>query len=121
MSIVGAQPKAERKASEKEFGWDGEGACILIGQVQAGGLGLNLPTADEEVFLSNDYNVINRLQAEDRPHRRGRTKGLPVWDMLAYGPDGQKTVDHAILKALRDGEDLYKWTAANWRTALCEE
>ena len=82
---------------------------------------MNLPTADEEVFLSNDYNVINRLQAEDRPHRRGRTKGLPVWDMLAYGPDGQKTVDHAILKALRDGEDLYKWTAANWRTALCEE
>ena len=118
--LVGGQSKADRHDSIEEF-TSGQEACVLIGQAQAGGLGLNLPSADEEVFLSNDYNVITRLQAEDRPHRRGRTKELPVHDMLAYGPDGQKTIDHAILKALRDGVDLFKWTAQNWRAALSED
>lgn len=119
VQIVGGQAKTNRREAVREF-MLGDGPCVLVGNPAAGGLGLNLLRADGEVFLSNSYNVFDRAQAEDRAHRRERVTPCPIWDMLAYGPDGQKTIDHSVLKSLRDGFDLHTWTASAWRKALEE-
>jgi SNF2 family DNA or RNA helicase len=91
---------------------------VLIGQPKAGGIGLNLIQANTEIYISNDYNLISRLQSEDRVHRGGQTKQVYIIDILAVGPKRQKTIDHLILKALRDKEEIANWTAEEWKRHL---
>ena len=40
----------------------------------SGGQGLNLMTADTVIFLDNDFNPQNDLQAAARAHRIGQTR-----------------------------------------------
>lgn len=93
----------------------------LVGNAQAGGLGLNLTQAHVEIYLSNDHNLITRLQSESRTHRRGQTKQVHIVDIVAVGPSGQRTIDFAILKSLRAKKDLADWTASDWIRALKDE
>jgi len=90
----------------------------LLAQPHAGGFGLNLQAASTAVFLSNDYSWATRVQAEDRIHRSGQTQKCVYIDVLAVGPDGQRTVDHVIFEALREKNDLATWTTNQWRKAL---
>jgi hypothetical protein len=41
--------------------------------------------------------------------------------VLATGPQGQKSFDHIILKALRDKADLAAMTTAAWRKELSDD
>jgi len=93
----------------------------LLAQPHAGGFGLNLQAASTAVFLSNDYSWATRMQAEDRIHRSGQTQKCVYIDVLAVGPDGQRTVDHVIFEALREKNDLATWTTNQWRKALDDE
>jgi hypothetical protein len=120
--ICGAQPKAERHAAVEEFKQgDRRRPAVLVGQPQAGGLGLDFTTAWRTVFVSNDYNLETREQAEDRTNRRRQSELCLYWDILATGPDGQRTIDHSVVKALRDKQKIEAWTRSEWRTALLEE
>lgn len=47
---------------------------IFILSTRAGGLGLNLQTADTVIILDSDWNPQQDLQAECRAHRIGQTK-----------------------------------------------
>lgn len=93
---------------------------VLVGQPKAGGIGLNLTAAHLEVYCSNDYNLITREQSEGRAHRRGQTKQVVIYDILAKGPNGERTVDFTILDALKRKEDFANWTADYWRVKLNE-
>jgi SNF2 family DNA or RNA helicase len=91
---------------------------VIIGSPQAGGLGLNLAAAHTVVYLSNDYSLKTRLQSEDRVHRPGQVHKVSYFDVVAVGPNGQKTIDHIILRALRTKDDLANWTTSAWITSL---
>ena len=95
--------------------------ALLAAQEQAGGFGLNLIAADAVAYLSQNYSLMNRLQSEDRCHRPGQTKKVVYLDIIATGPKGQKTVDHAVLKAIRSKSELANWTVAAWKQVLEEE
>jgi len=97
------------------------GAAILLGQPAAGGLGVNLTAADTVFYFSNDYNLATRLQSEDRCHRIGQRNPVTYMDLIATGPDGQRTLDHIVLKALRKKQDLAVWTASRWKEKLTED
>jgi len=84
-------------------------------------MGLNLTASHTVVYLSNDYNLKTRLQSEDRVHRPGQTSPVSYFDIVAEGPNGQKTIDHTIMKALKAKDDLAKWTASAWLSELKEE
>ena len=89
-----------------------------MGQPQAGGWGLNLQTAHTVVYLSNDYNLVTRLQSEDRAHRKGQHEKVTYIDFLATTPNGFQTTDHVVLKALQKKENLANWTYTQWMQAL---
>jgi SNF2 family DNA or RNA helicase len=120
--IYGGQSKREREIHIQEFSECNDKVChVLLAQPHAGGFGLNLQVASEEWFLSNDWSYGVRLQAEDRAHRPGQTKSVLIGDVLATGPAGQRTIDHIILKALRDKADLAAMTTAAWRKELSDD
>lgn len=47
---------------------------IFLLTTKAGGIGINLTTADTVIIHDVDFNPYNDKQAEDRCHRLGQTK-----------------------------------------------
>jgi SNF2 family DNA or RNA helicase len=120
--LYGGQPKAEREDAVRRFTTVSSNAkrYMLLAQPHAGGFGLNLVAATEAVYVSQDYSSMIRKQSEDRCHRPGQRFNVTYKDVIATGPQGQKTVDHAIVRALRKYEDVARWTCSEWRKALEE-
>jgi SNF2 family DNA or RNA helicase len=119
--LYGGQSHKEREHAIGCFTTAASGRGILLAQPHAGGFGLNLQIASEEWFLSNDWSYGVRLQAEDRAHRPGQKSNVLIGDVLATGPAGQRTIDHAILAALRDKQNLAEMTTAAWRKELSND
>jgi hypothetical protein len=95
---------------------------VLVGAMPgAGSLGINATAADTIIRLSNNYSLYQRSQGDDRIHRRGQVRPVSYYDIMATGPQGQKTVDHTILAALAAKQNLAEWTTAAWITALKAE
>lgn len=124
--LYGGQSKKERNVSallfsttKKEPGLDRK--QILIAQQHAGGYGLNLVAASEAIYLSNDFSLGIRLQSEDRCHRPGQVNPVTYIDVLATGPQGQKTIDSIIFKALREKKNIADMTTAQWRKELSND
>jgi hypothetical protein len=53
----------------------------------AGGLGINLATADTVIIYDSDWNPHNDIQAYSRAHRMGQTQ--KVGTVLAVKPHGE--------------------------------
>jgi hypothetical protein len=94
---------------------------VVIGTPGSGSMGLNLTAAHHAMDISYDYNMKTYLQAQDRVHRPGQTK--PVWygRIVAPGPQGQKTIDHHIIKAREGKVTLANMTVEAWIQVLGEE
>ncbi len=119
--VYGGQPEEERKAIQRFADKEKNTKAVLLGQPRAGGIGLNLTSSALAVYISTDYSLLTRLQSEDRIHRIGQTKPCTILDVLATGPEGQKTVDHAIVTALKSKEDVANWTCSKWKEELLSE
>ena len=96
-------------------------AAIVVGTQSTGCMGITLAAAATEVYVSNDFSLNVRVQSEDRNHRPGQTRPVSYFDVVATGPDGQKTIDHLVLKALRKKQNLADLTASAWVDALQQE
>jgi len=83
---------------------------VMVGQIQAGGIGLNLHKATVEVFYENCWRLLDRQQAEDRCHRLGTKKNVTIVDMVM-----SNTIDEEILKAIRKKEEIANYILKNVR------
>jgi SWI/SNF-related matrix-associated actin-dependent regulator 1 of chromatin subfamily A len=118
--LVGSQSDKEQEIAKRIFQGDTPDPVILCGQPQAGGFGLTFTRCHEVIYLSNDYSLLTRSQSEDRCHRAGQVNKVTYLDVIATGPKGQQTVDHAIVKALRKKQDVATWTMKDWAHALSD-
>jgi SWI/SNF-related matrix-associated actin-dependent regulator 1 of chromatin subfamily A len=66
---------------------------VFLLSTRAGGLGINLTSADTVIMHDLDFNPVTDLQAEDRCHRIGQTKPVGVYKLVTAG-----TVDARILE-----------------------
>lgn len=79
-----------------------DGPTAFVSKPQVGGTGLTLVRAKTEVFYSQDFNLRNRLQAEDRTHRPGMDEHpVNIIDLAA-----ERTTDIKIIAALRGKFDI---------------
>lgn len=72
------------------------GLRCFVGQIQTGGIGLNLYAASQVVYLSNPFSTEDRVQSEDRAHRIGQTRSVTYTDLIS-----PKTIDERVLDVLR--------------------
>lgn len=98
--------------------------CFLL-STRAGGLGINLATADVVILYDSDWNPQADLQAEDRAHRIGQKKLVRVFptDHGAHGgrEDHRASGEEAVVGCGGDpgGKDWPQTTTcrrAKWQT-----
>ena len=124
--VHGGQGKIERESAVESFNVDSryldpDKPIILLGNQQAGGLGLNLTRSHNVAYSSNDYNLVNRQQSEDRVDRYGQTTSPNITDFLVTGPKGQRTIDHIVFGALKKKEELANYTTRDWVQKLKDD
>jgi SNF2 family DNA or RNA helicase len=100
VAYYGAVDDDTRAANVKAF-QENDNVRFFIGNQQAGGTGLTLTAASTVIYYSNDFNLENRLQSEDRAHRIGQKNNVTYVDIEAVG-----TVDTRIINALRTKKDV---------------
>jgi SNF2 family DNA or RNA helicase len=120
--LYGGQTAQEREEIKRLMAPGGDpAASILVGTPQAGSSGLNFSAAHVAVYMTNSFSAKDRSQSEGRLNRPGQTHPVLFVDVLAQGPNGEKTIDHHIAAALRRKQDLSDLTASAWRALLTEE
>jgi hypothetical protein len=88
----GSLNEDERAENEDRF-HRGEAQGFLATQA-CGGEGLTLTEAKTAIFYSQSFKLIERLQAEDRPHRYGQTSKVNNIDLVAYNSKDDDIIDN---------------------------
>lgn len=76
---------------------------IFLLSTRAGGLGINLTTADTVIFYDSDWNPTIDSQAMDRAHRLGQTKQVTVYRLITKG-----TIEERIRKRALQKEEVQR-------------
>jgi SNF2 family DNA or RNA helicase len=92
-------------------------ARIFVSNPKTGGVGLNLMGACQTViYYSNSFDLIDRVQSEDRVHRIGTKGAVSYFDIVA-----QKSVDRAILRNLKTKKSILSLSFDEIRMAIKDE
>jgi len=91
--------------------------CFLL-STRAGGLGINLATADIVVLYDSDWNPQVDLQAMDRAHRIGQTKPVTVFRFVSEGTVEEKIVERADRKLFLDAAVIQQGRLAEQNTSV---
>lgn len=95
--LDGTVPASERKVAIDHFNAPGsEDYCFLL-STRAGGLGINLMTADTVIIFDSDWNPQADLQAMARAHRIGQQKPVSVYRLVS-----KDTIEEEILERARN-------------------
>eukprot|EP00730_Choanoeca_flexa_P019626 TRINITY_DN9595_c0_g1_i3.p1 TRINITY_DN9595_c0_g1~~TRINITY_DN9595_c0_g1_i3.p1 ORF type:complete len:1242 (+),score=413.12 TRINITY_DN9595_c0_g1_i3:249-3974(+) len=85
----------------KQFNAKDSPLQVFILSTRAGGLGLNLQTADTVVIFDSDWNPHQDLQAQDRAHRIGQTNEVRVFRLVTAN-----SVEERMLERAREKLDV---------------
>ncbi|OXA36909.1 SWI/SNF-related matrix-associated actin-dependent regulator of chromatin subfamily A member 5 [Folsomia candida] len=104
--LDGSTEYTERQKMIDEFNSPGIKFCgerdVPLHADHAGGLGINLTSADCVVIYDSDWNPMVDLQAMDRAHRIGQTKQVRVFRLITEDTVEEKIVQRAALKLKLD-------------------
>lgn len=87
---------------------DGD-ATVLVGNIKAAGIGLNLYAASQVRFIDMEWTPALHDQAEDRAHRYGQERQVNVYYYIAKDTVDEDIVDllakkNQIIQAILEGE-----------------
>ncbi|KAI9493291.1 SNF2 family N-terminal domain-containing protein [Zychaea mexicana] len=71
---------------------------VFLLSTRAGGMGINLVTADTVIIFDSDWNPQNDLQAMSRAHRIGQTKSVNVYRFVTKGTMEENIIERAKRK-----------------------
>ncbi|CEP16839.1 hypothetical protein [Parasitella parasitica] len=77
---------------------------MFLLSTRAGGLGLNLQTADTVIIFDSDWNPHQDLQAQDRAHRIGQTKEVRIFRLITEDSVEENILARAQYKLDIDGK-----------------
>jgi len=91
-----------RESSIDDFNAPNSEKFCFILSTRAGGLGINLQTADICILYDSDWNPQADLQAQDRCHRLGQKKPVNVYRLVSENTVEEKIVERAQQKLKLD-------------------
>jgi SWI/SNF-related matrix-associated actin-dependent regulator of chromatin subfamily A member 5 len=100
--IDGQTSHDDRIQSIDEFNKPNSSKFIFLLTTRAGGLGINLATADIVIMYDSDWNPQVDLQAEDRAHRIGQKKQVVVFRFITENAIEEKVIERATQKLRLD-------------------
>ncbi|KAL3380287.1 hypothetical protein AABB24_000759 [Solanum stoloniferum] len=92
----------DRDASIEAFNSPGSEKFAFLLSTRAGGLGINLATADIVILYDSDWNPQVDLQAQDRAHRIGQKKEVQVFRFCTEYTIEEKVIERAYKKLALD-------------------
>merc|ERR1719481_980029 len=91
-----------RKNAIEHFNAEGsQDFCFLL-STRAGGLGINLATADTVIIFDSDWNPQNDLQAQARAHRIGQKGQVNVYRFVTSKSVEEEIIERAKKKMVLD-------------------
>ena len=91
-----------RKQALDHFNAEGsQDFCFLL-STRAGGLGINLATADTVIIFDSDWNPQNDLQAQARAHRIGQKNQVNIYRLVTARSVEEEIVERAKQKMVLD-------------------
>ena len=100
--IDGNTPHEDRDRQIQEYNAEGSEKFLFMLSTRAGGLGINLYTADVVILYDSDWNPQMDLQAMDRAHRIGQKKQVRVFRLVVENTVDEKIVEKAEIKLKLD-------------------
>ena len=100
--IDGQTAHEERIQAIEEYNRPESEKFIFLLTTRAGGLGINLATADIVILYDSDWNPQVDLQAQDRAHRIGQTKQVCVFRLISEDTVEEKVLERALQKLRLD-------------------
>lgn len=88
----------DRDNQIEEFNSPSTNKFIFLLSTRAGGLGINLATADTVVLYDSDWNPQVDLQAMDRAHRIGQTRSVNVYRLITENTIEVKMIERQQIK-----------------------
>jgi len=96
LRLDGSKGRAQRNLGIRLFNDKKSDFHVMLISTRAGGLGLNLASATEVIFLDEDWNPQITLQAEARAHRIGQQNPVTIYKICTQG-----TVEEQMLGRIR--------------------
>ncbi|KAF2092225.1 hypothetical protein K490DRAFT_31930 [Saccharata proteae CBS 121410] len=100
--IDGSTAHEDRIAAIDEYNKPDSEKFLFLLTTRAGGLGINLTSADIVVLFDSDWNPQADLQAMDRAHRIGQTKQVMVFRFVTENAIEEKVLERAAQKLRLD-------------------
>lgn len=98
--LDGTIPAAARRLAIEHFNAPGSSDFAFLLSTRAGGLGINLMTADTVVLFDSDWNPQADLQAMARAHRIGQVKPVSVYRLVSKDTVEEEVIERARNKLL---------------------
>ncbi|KAG2755489.1 hypothetical protein P692DRAFT_20793136 [Suillus brevipes Sb2] len=114
LRLDGNTKQADRQKGMDEFNKTNSDVFIYILSTRAGGVGINLYTADTVIIFDPDFNPHQDLQAIARSHRYGQTKTCLVFKFMVKDSAEERimsmgkkklVLDHLIVQKMDDDDD----------------
>eukprot|EP00915_Cephaloidophora_sp_WS-2016_P003099 GHVH01004188.1.p1 GENE.GHVH01004188.1~~GHVH01004188.1.p1 ORF type:complete len:1724 (+),score=295.35 GHVH01004188.1:185-5356(+) len=82
MRLDGSTNKMIRELDIREFNDESSTHLVYLIGTRAGGMGINLVTANHVMLFDEDWNPFVDMQAIDRAHRIGQSRRVHVWKVM---------------------------------------
>ncbi|KAL3096922.1 hypothetical protein niasHS_002638 [Heterodera schachtii] len=116
--LDGNTPHEERQKSIDEFNAPNSEKFVFMLTTRAGGLGINLATADVVIIYDSDWNPQVDLQAMDRAHRIGQTKQVRIFRFITENTVDERIIEKAEMKLRLDNIVIQQGRLAENQKAL---
>ncbi|MCJ1415232.1 hypothetical protein MMC32_001563 [Xylographa parallela] len=111
--LDGTMGSLEKQKRIDEFNAPDSPLFVFILSTRAGGVGINLATADTVIILDPDFNPHQDIQAISRAHRIGQKKKVLIFQLMTRGTAEEKimqigkkkmALDHVLIEQM-DADD----------------
>lgn len=100
--LDGSMPATKRHHSMEHFNAPNSPDFAFLLSTRAGGLGINLATADTVIIFDSDWNPQNDLQAMSRAHRIGQKDTVNIYRLVTSGSVEEDILEKAKAKMVLD-------------------